>query len=156
MLYRAHYPHNGCYCLEIQCCELGPPAFFDDTPETYRAHLRALYKSNPRPFLALIRDARQDGFDILDGGRPDLADVLYEALVAVAATKGWNMAGGMKAGEHVKRQVVELLVASATVHTEGTGKNKRGMVSVAYTFAPTERVVLPTTNRYSTTTSSLP
>ena len=76
---------------------LAPPAYQTMSPQEYLGYLRATYRANPRPFLRLVRDARDRGLTLVSTDRPDLVKVLYTALVGVAARHRWDIDGGQRA-----------------------------------------------------------
>ena len=89
---------------------LAPPDLHGMLAEEYRGYLRALYRRKPGLFLEQARFARDQGCTLSSVDRPDLAEVLYDALVKVAALKGWDIAGGElsasepdKSGRYVPR-----------------------------------------------------
>lgn len=76
---------------------LAPPDYHGMSPEEYLGYLRAAYRTNPRPFLRLVRDARDRGLTLVSVDRPDLVQALYGGLVGVAARRGWDIGGGQRA-----------------------------------------------------------
>ena len=83
---------------EGSCWNLGNSPFWPPdaamSPEEYLGWLRALYRREPGTFLAAARDAVGRDYTLYSMDLPHLLPVVYEALVRVAATKGWEIDGG--------------------------------------------------------------
>ena len=73
---------------------LQPPEYHRTLPEEYRACLRAAYRRDPRPFLALAQRGAAERLTLYSPARPDLVAVLYEIIVGIAQTRGRAIAGG--------------------------------------------------------------
>jgi len=76
---------------------LAPPDYHGMSPDEYLGRIRATYGANPRPFLRLVRDARDRGLTLVSVDRPDLVQALYRALVGIATSRGWDIDGGQRA-----------------------------------------------------------
>lgn len=96
VLYYSSDPPSGGFALNLGNADpaLAPPDLHGSTPEEYLGHLRAAHRRDPRPFVALAREARAKELTLYSLNRPDLATVLYRAIVAVAAQRGWAIDGG--------------------------------------------------------------
>lgn len=92
MLYHSSAPQTP-RSMVFQCTPFEPPAEVE-TPEEYVGWLRALYRRDPGRFVRFVREVRDGNVTIVESERPEFVQVLYNALVAVAATKGWHIAGG--------------------------------------------------------------
>jgi hypothetical protein len=102
VLYYSQDPPPSGYCLNLANVEraLAPRRFHFDTPEEYREQLRAAYRSDPRPFIALAREAVAKQLTLCSIDRPDLVVVLWQAIVGVAAARNigrgaLGIAGGL-------------------------------------------------------------
>ena len=76
---------------------LAPPDYQTMSPEEYLGFLRASYTRDPRPFVRLARDARDHDLTLVSVDRPDLVQVLYTALIGIAARHRWDIDGGQRA-----------------------------------------------------------
>ena len=96
MLYCSQDPPGEGRALNLSNAPAGlaPPDFHGMSPEEYRGDLRALYRANPRPFVDLARLAHEGKSTYCSKDRPDLVAVLYDAIVGVAQSQGWDIAGG--------------------------------------------------------------
>lgn len=92
MLYHSTEPATA-RSIIFQCTPFDPPSDVE-TPDEYVGWLRALYRRDPARFIRFVRGARDEDVTIVASSRPALVRVLYEALVAVAVTKDWQIAGG--------------------------------------------------------------
>ena len=81
--------------LNLRNSALSPPDFHAITPDEYLGYLRAAYRRDPRPFAELAREGRDRTLTLCSDVRPDLAEVLYKAIVLVAEHRGWSIAGGL-------------------------------------------------------------
>ena len=82
---------------------LAPPDYHGMSADEYLGFLRASYRTDPRPFLRLARDACGADVTLVSADRPDLVEVLHRALVGIAARHRWDSDGGlrgMKQGRH--------------------------------------------------------
>ena len=93
MLRYADAPQEGS-CWNLSNSPFWPPEHWTLDADAYRDWLRRLYLSEPRVFLDFVRQVRERDVTLITGVRPDLLPVLYEAVVAVAASRGWSIAGG--------------------------------------------------------------
>jgi len=62
--------------------------------DEYRGYLRALYRQQPQAFVALACDARERDLTLV--GPLEWVVVLYDAAVAVARIRGWEIGGGAR------------------------------------------------------------
>src|SRR5688500_13156801 len=88
------------FALDLRDSCLQPPDF-SMTPEEYLGSLRVAFKRHPRPFLDQARAGKELEVVLYSRERPDLARVLYDAVVRVAASRGWRIAGGEQRAEPV-------------------------------------------------------
>jgi hypothetical protein len=96
MLFHAVDPPSAGYALNLANVHEGlqPPGYHQVRPEEYLGFLRASYKRDPRPFIELAEHARAEHLTLCSADRPDLVAVLYAALIAVAARRGYEISGG--------------------------------------------------------------
>ncbi len=80
--------------LELCVSPFWPETEYLMDQDAYREWLRALWRRDPRPFIALARDARDRDITLLCRTRPDLLVVWYDAIVQVGAVRGWQIDGG--------------------------------------------------------------
>src|SRR5687767_11474903 len=85
--------HRAGYCLNLGNSPFWPPDA-EMPAEEYLGWLRALYRREPGTFVAAARDAVERDYTLFSAQLPHLVPVVYEALVRVAATKGWQIDGG--------------------------------------------------------------
>src|SRR5687768_3536012 len=96
MLYHSALPSWGPADRRIDLREspFAPPDW-EMSPDEYRGFLRARYKQAKEPFISQASEGRGDArLTIRSPERPDLAEVLYDALLRVGASMGWQIAGG--------------------------------------------------------------
>lgn len=86
LYYSAEAPTSGFGLNLANAGDLAPPDLAMD-PDEYRGYLRARWRENPRPFIDLARRAAAGTMTIVSSDRPDLAAVLWNAIVGVAAVR---------------------------------------------------------------------